>query len=101
VCSSDLIWSLWESYIRSKQSSKKRENKLKDPGTWSADHVLEILSLAGIIHQDEFDCLIVWKAKRNKVVHSGVRVSEGEASQCLAWAAKVVRDICGVTDSDT
>lgn len=89
---------LWNVHIKSKKPSKSRERKLMNPSSWTTDHMIETLNLAGEVDQKEYDTLMSWKGKRNRLVHSGVNVSEEDASQCLDWATKVARRVCGLTD---
>ncbi len=90
---------LWNTHIKSKQPTKSRETKLMNPSSWTTDHMIETLNLAGEVNQNDYDLFMSWKGKRNKLVHSGVNVSEEDASQCLDWATKVAKSICGLTDS--
>jgi hypothetical protein len=89
---------LWNVYIKSKKPSKSRENKLINPSSWTTDHMIETLNLAGEIKQDDYDLFMSWKGKRNKLVHSGINVTGEDAGKCQKWTAKVARKICGLTD---
>jgi hypothetical protein len=84
---------LWNDYIKSKNIAKPRADKLKDSNRWSVNHLLETLNLACKIDSTEYEQLMNWKTKRNKVVHEGVKVTDSEAKQCIELAAKVVRNL--------
>jgi hypothetical protein len=89
---------LWKAHIKSKKPSKSRETKLMNPSSWTTDHMIEALNLAGEIKQDDYELFMSWKGKRNKLVHSGINVTEEDAGKCHEWTAKVARKICGLTD---
>lgn len=84
---------LWNTYIESRKVAKKRVKRLEDPNRWSVGYLLETLDLAGRLRKGEYDDFMELKSKRNKVTHSGARITENEARECLELATEIVKKI--------
>lgn len=82
---------LWRNYVKSRKVDNQRTKRLEDPNRWSADYLLEIINLVGKLKKGEYDELMKLKSKRNKVIHSGTRVTDSEARKCLELATEVVK----------
>ena len=90
------IESLWSYYLSSQDLNNRRMTKFNDKNRWSMDYIIETLSLMGKLNKKDYDYLTKLKTIRNKVVHSGLVVTEAEAQQSLELATKLVRDACKI-----
>lgn len=86
------IYSRWDQYLEEKSVEGKRRRKLENPGLWTADLVIEELSLAGVISSDDYRKLTSMKAVRNNIIHKGKRVSKEQANELLELARGVVKN---------
>ena len=60
------------------------------------DYIIETLNLVGKLNKTDYDYLMKLKITRNKVVHSGLTVTEAEAQRSLELATKSVRNTCRI-----
>lgn len=88
------IRKLWEKYLKSKDTDKKRVSKLISTHYWDIDHLLENLNLSGYLTDKEYDQLMKLKKARNDIVHSGYKASKKEAEECFQLAHKITKELC-------
>jgi len=82
----------WNRYLEEKNIGNSRKRKLENPSTWTADMIIEQLSLAGRISSGDYQKLISMKAVRNRIVHRGERVSKEQADESLEFAVRIVTE---------
>ena len=85
------VYSRWSKYLDEKGIQESRRHKLeKNLGVWTADVVIEQLSLAGVISSDEYLKLMSLKTVRNSMIHKAQRVSKEHAEESLKLALGIV-----------
>jgi hypothetical protein len=65
------IAALWRQVLTEKGIKGKRLDKLLQPDRWSADDIIESLSLANALTTEEYEELIRLKRARNGMLHRG------------------------------
>jgi hypothetical protein len=104
------VYSRWSQHLQEKNIEDSRKHKLENPGVWTADVVIEELSLAGVISSDDYRKLMSMKTVRNHIIHKGERVSKDQADELLELALEIVRNetinldkkhLRGTTNSDS
>jgi len=86
------LFLLWKRFLKEKKLSSGRRNKLLNPSRWSADYVLETLSLNGILSTEQYRSLDKLRRERNRFIHRGGVVSEDVAEQCVSFGFRIVRN---------
>src|SRR5205814_10397303 len=84
-------------YLEEKTLEASRRRKLENPSVWTVDVLIEELSLAGVISEDDYRTLMAMKTVRNNMIHRAERVSKEQADQLL----KLVVGIIGRGASET
>jgi hypothetical protein len=86
------VYSRWNRYLEDKRIQDSRRRKLENPGVWTADVVIEELSLSGVISSNDYNKLMSMKTVRNNIIHKGERVSKEQAGKLLELALEIVRN---------
>jgi hypothetical protein len=86
------VYSRWDRYLGDKSIQGSRKGKLENPGVWTADVVIEELSLSGEISSNDYNKLMSMKTVRNNIIHKGERVSKEQADELLELALEIVRN---------
>ena len=94
------IYSRWSQYLKEKSFVEKRRQKLENPGEWTANIVIEQLSLAGVISTDDYLKLMSMKTVRNNIIHRGERVSKEQAEESLMLALNIVAKCASVAENE-
>jgi len=81
---------LWKKKIQEKNVDGNRTSKLMDTNRWSADHLVEVLNLDGIIKEEDYDKFMDMKRKRNRFIHQGKQLFREDATQCFNMAKAIV-----------
>ncbi|AIF69452.1 hypothetical protein PAP_05205 [Palaeococcus pacificus DY20341] len=83
---------LWENFIRRRNLSKRRREKLTNSLLWRTDHILETLNLTGKLDEDVYRLLMDLKSKRNKFIHEGKPIKKEDAGKVLSFAILILRE---------
>lgn len=78
------IAALWRRVLTEKGIKGPRLDKLSD--RWSADDIIESLSLVNALTIEDYEELIRLKRARNVMLHRGKDVNRDEAERCLNYA---------------
>src|SRR5207249_8765372 len=84
------VYSRWNRYLEEKRLEASRRRKLENPSVWTVDVVIEELSLAGVISEDDYRKLMAMKTVRNNMIHRAERVSKEQADQLLKLALGII-----------
>lgn len=84
---------LWDQLMESQGIKGRRKNKLKNPASWTMDHILETLNFAGKLKEDDYKLLMELKSIRNHIVHKGKKISKPDAEKCLNQSFSVIREM--------
>jgi hypothetical protein len=86
------VYSRWSRHLQDKNIEAGRKHKLENPSVWTADVVIEELSLAGVISSEDYQKLMSMKTVRNSIIHKGERVSKEQAHELLELALEIVEN---------
>ena len=87
------LFTLWKDLMINLNISSDRKRKLKNPGSWTTDHVIEALNFAGKITNDEYKFFIKFKRLRNKIAHDGKKCSKENAERCLNFSKDIINEM--------
>jgi len=87
VVAERIIETVWEMFLKERDISGKREQKLLDSNSWNLDRILEALSIVGKLPDNIYREAMEVKRKRNSIVHGGQQASGQEAKQCMDLVA--------------
>lgn len=85
------VFARWHRYLEGRSIEATRMGKLENPHVWTAELVIEELSLAGSISMDDYQKLMSMKTVRNGLIHKQRRVSKEQANELLELALVIVR----------
>ena len=84
------LYELWNEKLNEMDIDESRHAKLLNTAQWSADYLLEVLSLTDDISDPQYEEFSELKAKRNRYTHKGKAISREDAERCLTRAREIV-----------
>ena len=84
------LQNLWNEYVSSRVVDEKRVGKLQRWQDFTADHMIEVLTLAGRIPQDVYPTLQTLRKIRNRTIHGASVPSRDETTECLHFSGRIL-----------
>jgi len=86
-----MITKKFDQFLMEKKINKNRAKKFRNPEKWSTANKIEVLSLNEILKDAEYTFLSEFNTKRNKLVHTGNRISDSDAKNVYEFSFQIIK----------